>query len=495
MSNKPSHQTTRTRSELDQEWQSLIFPSDYQNPTPQEKYHLVVIGAGPAGLVAAIGAAGLGAKVALIESHAMGGDCLNVGCVPSKAILSAGKKVKSGDLTSNQAIDWVHEVRTGISHHDSVERFTSLGVDVFLGHGQFENNQKVNVVREGHETKSLTAKAFVIATGSKPFVPPIKGHDTVNILTNETVFDLPEAPKSMAILGGGPIGCELAQAFADMGTQVHLFEMADQILIREHPEAAKLVSDSLENAGVNLYLGAGVSEVANNGDKVLVKTDKTSIEVDEILFAVGRKANFNNLQLDRAGVETHQRGITVDAHYRTSQKHIFAIGDVSSKYQFTSFADAQARAVIQNALFPGNKSANPELLPWCTYTKPEISGIGLSEQAAKDQGIEYDTYRYDWKDSDRAKAEDDLVGFAQIITKKGTDKILGATLVGTDAGDQIAPISIMLSNDIGLGKLSNTLFCYPSRSEYLKRLSDSYNKTRLTPTAAKLMQRWLDWTL
>jgi len=464
MSTQASHQTTKSRTELDQEWQSLIFPSDYQNPTPQDKYHLVVIGAGPAGLVTAIGAAGLGAKVALVESHAMGGDCLNVGCVPSKAILSAGKKVKAGKLTSEQALDWVHEVRTGISHHDSVERFSAAGIDVFLGHGQFTDEQHLEVLRDGQTTRVLTGKAFVIATGSKPFVPPIKGHDTVNVLTNETVFDLPEAPKSIGILGGGPIGCELAQAFA-------------QVLIREHPEAAKLVSDSLVKAGVNLHLGAGVSELENQNGQVLVKTDSNSVQVDEILFAVGRMANFNSLQLDKAGVTTHKRGITVDQHYRTSQKHIFAIGDVSSKYQFTSFADAQARAVIQNALFPGNKAANPDLLPWCTYTKPEISGIGLNERTAKEQGIEFDVYRYDWKDSDRAKAEDDLVGFAQVLTKKGTDKIIGATLVGTDAGDQIAPISVMISNDIGLGKLGNTLFCYPSRSEYLKRLSDAYNRT------------------
>lgn len=490
-----THQSSKSRTELDQEWESLIFPSDYKNPTPQDKYHLVVIGAGPAGLVAAVGAAGLGAKVALIESHAMGGDCLNLGCVPSKALLSAGKQVKAGKLSSAQAIDWVHEVRTEISPHDSVERFTDLGVDVFLGHGQFTDSKHVEVIREGHETKTLTAKAFVIATGSQPFVPPIKGHDTVNILTNETIFDLPEAPKSLAVLGGGPIGCELAQAFADMGTEVHLFEMADQVLIREHPEAAALVAESLKQSGVTLHLGAAASELENVDGKVRLTADGKTFDTDEILFAVGRKANFEKLQLDKAGVTTHKRGITVDKHYRTSQKHIFAIGDVSSKLQFTSFADSQARAVIQNALFPGNSSANVDLLPWCTYTKPEIAGMGLSEKDAQEQGIAYDVYRYDWKDSDRAKSEDDKVGFAQVITKKGADKIIGATIVGSDAGDQIAPISVMVSNDIGLGSLGKTLFCYPSRSEYLKRLSDAYNKTRLTPTVAKLMKKWLDWTL
>ncbi|MBT8141504.1 MAG: FAD-dependent oxidoreductase [Gammaproteobacteria bacterium] len=484
----PEHIISRTTS--DAEWKSLIFPHDYQNPIPQDKYHLVVIGAGPAGLVTAIGAAGLGAKVALIEAKAMGGDCLNVGCVPSKALLAAAKKVKNGKLSPEKAFDWVHQVRANISHHDSVERFSDAGIDVFLGRGKFTDAHTVMVGEA-----QLKAKAFVIATGSEPFVPPIAGLESVAVHTNENIFDLQTAPKSIGILGGGPIGCEMAQAFADLGSEVHLFEMAEQILIREHPEAAKLVSDSLEQRGVHLQLGEAVRQLAPSENGILVTAGDTSVEVECVLAAVGRKANFQQLDLDKAGVETHKRGITVDSHFRTSQKHIFAIGDVSSKYQFTNYADAQARAVIQNALFPGNSSTNTDLLPWCTYTKPEIARIGLDAADAKERGIEVDTYRYDWKDSDRAQTEDDKLGFVEVLTKKGSDKLLGATIVGSDAGDQIAPLSVMLSTGTGLKDLSASLFCYPTRSEYLKRLSDAFNKTRLTPTSAKLLKFWLDKTL
>ena len=478
------------QSVSDKKWKDYIFPDDYKNPEPKEKYHLVVIGAGPAGLVTAIGAAGLGAKVALIEAKAMGGDCLNVGCVPSKALLAASKKVKTGALSSEKAFDWVHQVRAEISDVDSVERFSGAGIDVFLGHGHFVDAHTVEV-----NGAQLKAKAFVISTGSEPFVPPIKGIESVTVHTNETIFDLEKRPDSIGILGGGPIGCELAQAFADLGSEVHLFEMADQVLIREHPEAAKLVSDSLVNRGVHLQLGAAVSELTATDGKIIVKTERTETVVETVLAAVGRQSNFHNLSLDKAGVVTDKRSITVDKHYRTSQKHIFAIGDVSSPYQFTNFADAQARAVIQNALFPGNASANTDLLPWCTYTSPEIARIGLSPIDAENKGIEFDTYRYDWKNSDRAISEDDTVGFVEVITKKGSDKIIGATIVGSDAGDQIAPLSVMISTNTGLKDLSSSLFCYPSRSEYLKRLSDAYNKTRLTPTSAKLLKIWLDKTL
>lgn len=480
----------KDRASSDKQWKDYIFPDNYTNPEPQDKYHLVVIGAGPAGLVTAIGAAGLGAKVALIEAKAMGGDCLNVGCVPSKALLAASKKVKAGELTPDKAFDWVHQVRAGISDVDSVERFSAAGIDVFLGFGQFVDANTVEV--NGAKLKS---KAFVIATGSEPFVPPIDGLDSVTVHTNETIFDLESLPESIAILGGGPIGCEMAQAFADLGSKVHLFEMADQVLIREHPEAAKLVSDSLVARGVNLQLGSAVSSLSSQGDNIVVKNGTSETTVNAVLAAVGRKANFHNLNLESAQVETHARGITVDKHYRTSQKHIFAIGDVSTPYQFTNYADAQARAVIQNALFPGNSSVNVDLLPWCTYTKPEIARIGVSSQEAEKRGIETDTYRYDWEHSDRSISEDDTVGFVEVLTKKGSDKIIGATIVGSDAGDQIAPLSVMISTNTGLKDLSNSLFCYPSRGEYLKRLSDAFNKTRLTPTSAKLLKLWLDKTL
>lgn len=480
----------KTRVENDQLWRGMVFPDDYTNPTPQEKYHLVVIGAGPAGLITAIGAAGLGAKVALIEAHAMGGDCLNVGCVPSKALLHAAKEVKGGKLEPREAFDWAHKVRTDIAHHDSVEKYSDAGVDVFLGKGVFSSD---NLVKVGDI--ELRAKAFVIATGSQPFIPPISGLKESEPHTNETIFDLDDAPKKLGILGAGPIGCEMAQAFADLGSEVHVFEMAPQILPRETAEAAGLVQASLEEKGVTFHTGTACDSVTKDNNTYSVTSGNKTMQVDQLLAAIGRAANFRSLGLENTSVKTHDRGITVDEHFRTNANNIYAIGDVSSRYQFTTYADAQARAVIQNALFPGNKKTNPEILPMCTYTKPEIAHIGLTVADAEQKSIAFDKYRYDFKELDRARTEDDDIGFVEVLTEKGSDKILGATLVGNDAGDQIAPISVMMSNKLGLGSLSNTLFCYPSRSEYLKRLSDSYNRTKLTPTVSKWMKRWLSWTL
>jgi len=480
----------KTRVENDALWKGMVFPDNYQNPAPQEKYHLVVIGAGPAGLITAIGAAGLGAKVALIEAHAMGGDCLNVGCVPSKALLHASKKVKNGAATTTEAFDWTHKVRTDIAHHDSVEKYTEAGVDVFLGEGKFIDNKRVMV-----KDQELRAKAFIIATGSKPFVPPIPGLKEAQPHTNETIFDLEQAPAKLGVLGAGPIGCEMAQAFADLGTEVHVFEMAPQILPRETARAAGLVQSSLEKKGVTFHTGAAVESVNRSGATSSISAGGQTIEVDEVLAAIGRQANFRNLGLENTSVKTHDRGITVDEYFRTTADNIYAIGDVSAKYQFTNYADAQARAVIQNALFPGNKKTDPQILPMCTYTDPEIAHIGLTAAEADQKGIAYDNYTYDFGELDRARTEDDEIGYAEVLTQKGSDKIIGATIIGVDAGDQIAPISVMMSNKLGLGSLSNTLFCYPSRSEYLKRLSDNYNRTRLTPTVANWMKRWLKWTL
>ena len=477
------------RITMDQSWKNMVFPSDYTNPVPKEKYHLVVIGAGPAGLITAIGAAGLGAKVALIEAHAMGGDCLNVGCVPSKALLHASKKVKAGKLDTKQAFDWAHEVRTEIAHHDSVERYTEAGVDDFLGEGKFTSDNEVQV-----GDSKLHAKAFIIATGSQPFVPPIPGLLESKPHTNETIFDLEQAPKSLGILGAGPIGCEMAQAFADLGTEVHVFEMAPQVLPRETPKAAGLVQASLEEKGVTFHTGAPVNKISGSG-KYTINTDEKSYEVEEILTAIGRKANFENLGLENTSVTTHDRGITVDNYFRTTCSHIYAIGDVSSSYQFTNYADAQARAVIQNALFPGNKKTNPDILPMCTYTNPEIAHIGLTVPEAEQKNIDIDVYTFDFGELDRGRTDNERVGYAEVVTVKGKDKILGATIVGIDAGEQIAPISIMMSNKIGLGDLGSTMFCYPSRSEYLKRLSDNFNRTKLTPTVAGAMKKWLSWSL
>lgn len=477
-------------SSANQVWKSLVFPADYKNPQPLEKYHLVVIGAGPAGLVTAIGAAGLGAKVALVEQHAMGGDCLNVGCVPSKALLHASREVKQGNMTAPEAFEHVRRVRAEIAEVDSVERFSNAGVDVFLGHAEFENE---SVLRVGDLT--LKAKAFVVATGSSPLLPPIPGLAEANALTNETVFELDDAPARIAVLGGGPIGCEMAQAFTQLGSEVTLIEMADQLLARESADAADRVRAGLQASGVEIRTGTKVNKVSLSDGKHKITSDNGDFHADAVLAAFGRRPNVTKLGLDRAGVSVVDGRIETDRHYRTGNRRVWAIGDVSSVYQFTAFADAQARALIQNALFPGNSAADARLLPMCTYTTPELARIGLTPSEAKQRGTAIDCYRIEFSDLDRAITENNTAGFAEILTLKGKDSIIGATIVADRAGDLIGLISILMSQKIGLGDLKSTLFCYPTESEFLKKLSDQYNRTRLTPTVAGLMKKWLDWTL
>ncbi|MEM9173313.1 MAG: mercuric reductase [Pseudomonadota bacterium] len=476
---------------FDQEWRQLVFPTDYQNPTPDPAgYNLVVIGAGPAGLIVSIAAAGLGAKVALIERHAMGGDCLNVGCVPSKALIEmASRKHAGGSVNFDDAMAWVRQVRAGIAHHDSVSRYTENGVDVFLGDAQFVNERQVRV---GETT--LSAAKFVIATGARAALPPIPGLDSAEPLTNESVFDLKQQPTTLGVIGAGPIGCELAQSFARLGTDVHLFEMADRPVPLEAPEAGQLLESQLLQDGVNLHLSTAAKGIERHGDKKVIRTDDGDIEVDQVLVALGRKPNIESLNLAAAGVDIDPRkGVIVDAQLRTSNRNIFAAGDVCSKYQFTNNADHQARIVIRNALFFGRGQARTDLIARCTYTHPEIAHVGVEEQELKDSGAAFDTYEVEWEAMDRARTEGDTKGLIRVLTEKGKDKILSATLVGPDAGEQIATLAVLVANGEGLGKLNNAVLAYPTRSEYLRRLADAYNRTRFTPLVARIFRLLLRW--
>ncbi|MEL6949454.1 MAG: mercuric reductase [Pseudomonadota bacterium] len=472
----------------DIEWQDLVFPSDYKNPTPDpEGYNLVVIGAGPAGLIVSIAAAGLGAKVALIERHAMGGDCLNVGCVPSKALIEMAERRHGGaDVSFGDAMSWVREVRAGISHHDSVERYTENGVDVFLGEAAFEDATHVRV-----GDTVLTAAKFVIATGARAAVPPIPGLIEAEPRTNETIFELREQPAVLGVIGAGPIGCELAQAFARLGSEVHLFEMADRPIPVEIPEAGEVLAKQLERDGVQLHLSTAAESIARDGDKRVVRTADGEFVVDELLVALGRAPNVDSLNLEAAGVNYDPRkGITVDDNLRTSNSRIFAAGDVCSKYQFTNNADHQARIIIRNALFFGRGKPDSTRIARCTYTDPEIAHVGAEESDLRDAGVAFDTYRVEWDAMDRARAQADDRGFVRVLTEKGKDKILSATIVGGDAGEQIAALAVLVANGRGLGELDAAVPAYPTRSEYLRRLADAYNRTRLTPTVEKLF-KWL----
>ncbi len=475
-------------AEHDQRWRRLVFPADYSNPRPAGRYHLVVIGAGPAGLVTAIAAAGLGARVALIERTAMGGDCLNVGCVPSKALLefTAGR---AHTECFDEAFEWLRQVRAAIAEHDSVERYTDAGVDVYLGEARFTAGNTVEV-----GGISLSARRIVIATGARAALPPIPGLAEARPLTNETVFDLRKRPGRLAIIGGGPIGSELAQAFSRMNVEVHLFELAERVLALETPEAGVVVTQALRHSGVHLHLNASVSGVKRRGDDVVVTANGSEYVADEVLVAAGRRANSDGLELEAAGVETGAGGlIVVDDYLRTTNRRILAAGDVCARLQFTHNADAHARIVVQNALFLPTATTRKLVVPHCTYTDPEVAQVGRSQAELERDGIAFDTYRVAFGDLDRGRTQGDEHGFAEVLAAPRDGSILGATIVGRDAGEQLAPLCIAMTNGLGLGRLARTVLPYPTRSEYLRRMADEFNRKRLTPAARRMFGAWFRW--
>ncbi|NBB79957.1 MAG: FAD-containing oxidoreductase [Verrucomicrobia bacterium] len=494
-------------TEANQRLRKDVAPPDWVNPEAAEKYNLVVIGAGSGGLVTAAGAAGLGARVALIERDALGGDCLNVGCVPSKALLSAAKRAAAvrdasgygvslpggSEVDFSAVMERMRELRASIGPNDSAERFKELGIDVFLGEGRFKNEATIEV--DGKELKFAKA---VIATGGRAIVLPIPGLKEAGALTNETLFSLTELPRRFAVIGAGPIGCEMAQAFARLGSEVTLFEAQCKILPREDADAAKVVEAALERDGVRTVCDAKIEQVGREGDLRTIRIEHEGAtqtwEFDQILVGVGRAPNVEGIGLENADVEFDKRkGVSVDAQLRTSNPKIFAVGDVAMDYKFTHMADATARIVIQNALFKGRKKHTDLLVPWCTYTQPEIAHVGLYEQEAKAQhGDALQTFRQDFSEIDRSILEGDTEGFVKMHTVKG--KIVGATIVGEHAGDLISEITVAMQGGVKLGALSAVIHPYPTTAEAIQRIGDAYNKTRFTPLVAKLFKTWLKWT-
>ncbi|MBP1684294.1 MAG: pyridine nucleotide-disulfide oxidoreductase dimerization region [Deltaproteobacteria bacterium] len=485
-----------------------IFPPDWVNPEPAPTYNLAVIGAGTAGLVAAAGAAGLGAKVALIERQHMGGDCLNVGCVPSKALLRAarayadvrdaaayGVEVPPGVRVNFAAVmARMRRLRAHLSPVDSAARFRSLGVDVFLGQGRFSGPDTIAV-----GGKTLRFRKAVIATGARAAAPPIPGLAAAGYLTNETVFALTERPQRLAVIGAGPLGCELAQAFARFGSQVSLLEMAPQLLGREDPDAAQRVATALRRDGVEIHLGCTIPNVERaSTDKVLhlVAHGRSSpLPVDEIFVGTGRAANVADLGLDAAGVAFDStRGIQVNDWLQTTNRRIYAAGDVCSPYKFTHMADAQARIVIRNALFGGRAKASALTIPWCTYTDPEVAHVGLSARAAAARGIAVQTFVQELADVDRAVLDGETDGCVKVHVRRGSDRLVGATIVARHAGEMLSELTLAMSRGIGVASLAQVIHPYPTQALAFQRLGDAYNRTRLTPVVKTLFERWLAWT-
>ena len=485
-----------------------VHPTDWVNPKPSGRYNLVVIGGGTAGLVTAAGAAGLGAKVALIERDLLGGDCLNVGCVPSKALISSGRvaaivrdAVRFGvDVPHGASVDFartmarMRELRAGISPHDSAARFRDLGVDVFLGSGEFVDRETIRV-----EGQDLKFKKAVVCTGARAAELPIPGLRETGCRTNETLFSLTELPKRLIVIGGGPIGAEMAQSFARFGSEVTLVEKSANVLSREEADAAQIVQNSMAQDGVRFLLNSTVSRMERRGDEkvVIVKNAGETTEVigHEVLIGIGRAPNVNGLGLEAANVKFDSRtGIEVDDRLRTTNPRIYAAGDVASRYKFTHAADFMARIVIQNALFLGRAKASDLIIPWTTFTSPELAHVGVYPEQAKAAGAAIETYTQPLSGVDRAILEGETDGFVRIHVKRGTDKIVGATVVANNAGDMIGEITLAMKNGVGMKRIGSTIHPYPTQADAIRRLGDMYSRTRLTPLVKSLFQKWLQWT-
>jgi len=484
-----------------------VHPSDWVNPEPAPCYNLVVIGAGTAGLISAAGAAGLGGKVALIERHLMGGDCLNVGCVPSKGVISASRAIHHARNSSEfgvldgqklgfdfgAAMERMRRLRADISHHDSARRFRDeLGIDVFIGQGSFSGPDTVEVAG-----KTLRFKKAAVCTGARAAAPPVPGLEEAGYLTNETIFSLTELPPRLAVVGGGPIGCEMAQSFARFGSRVTLIELGTHILGREDGDAAEILHGAFVREGIDLQLGVKIVEVETNGsDKILhLERDSKPIDVtvDAILVGVGRAPNLDGLGLEKAGIKFDRSGVLVNDNLQTSNPNVYAAGDICFPFKFTHTADALARILIANALFMGRQKASALTIPWCTYTDPEIAHVGMYEADAKAKGIELTTLTVPLSDIDRAVLDGETEGFARVHLRKGTDRILGATIVARHAGEMINEFSLAITNGLGISAIGKTIHPYPTQAEVIKRLADAYNRTRLTPFVKNLLSSWLKW--
>lgn len=492
-----------------------VHPFDWVNPEPAGRYNIVIIGAGTAGLITAVIASSLGAKVALIEKHLMGGDCLNVGCVPSKGIIRAarawadlrkaeefGLHIPPGAQYDFGAVmERMRKLRAHISHNDSAHRYTKLGVDVYIGNGRFIGAHSIQVEGpSGNQTLSFVKAA--ICTGARASAPPTPGLKEVGYLTNETVFSLTELPLRLGVIGAGPIGCELAQSFARFGSQVYLVEAMHGIMPNEDRDAAEIVERQMAQDGVKLLCCAKDLKVSKveGGKRLSVDShgQQYDVTVDEILVGVGRTPNVEGLGLETVGVKYGKNGVEVSNRLQTSNPRVYAAGDICSRYKFTHAADAMAQIVIQNALFPhpfgiGYASVDSLIMPWCTYTDPEIAHVGMYEKDAKELGIEVETYTYMLDEVDRAILDGEDKGFARVHIQKGTDKIVGATIVAAHAGEMIGEFSVAMKAGAGAKTIAGTIHPYPTQAEVNKKVVNLWRKAHFTEGTKKKLTKLFAW--
>jgi pyruvate/2-oxoglutarate dehydrogenase complex dihydrolipoamide dehydrogenase (E3) component len=479
----------------------------WRNPDPRGPYHLLIIGAGPAGLIAARAAVRGGARVALIERNLLGGSCLNNGCIPSKAIIRTSRLYREmrdaehfgGRVPGGIAVDFpavmerVRRIRARLSERGSAERLAAMGIDVHFGEARFAGPDSVTV-----GGNVLRFKKALVATGARPVRPPIPGLEEAGYLTYENVFDLTECPQRLLVIGGGPVGCELAQAFARLGSRVTLVEEDPMFLGHEERDAAQLLSDALARDGIEIHLDTQTTRVRVEGnDKVvdLVNDDtKRTVAVDQILVGVGTAPNVQGLELEAAGVVYDDaRGIPVDDFLRTTNRRIFAAGDVCGGNKFPHIESAAGRIVVANALFLGRQRLSAEAIPWCTFTDPEIAHVGMYVTEARQKNIPVKTFTILMHEVDRANTDGEEAGFVKVHVREGTGKILGATVVASHAGDLINEISFAMSAGLDLHALARVNQPYPTQSQAIKMAAGAYVASRRTSFRTWLMTKWLSW--
>jgi pyruvate/2-oxoglutarate dehydrogenase complex dihydrolipoamide dehydrogenase (E3) component len=495
----------RTLTDFDLRESQNVHPQDWKNPQPAHRYSLVVIGAGPAGFLTALNAAKVGAKVAIVERDRFGGACFNVGCIPSKTILRTsrlyaeirnadnfGAEVPSGISVNFSAVmERMRRVRTRVSRRVSAQRLASAGVDVFFGQARFAGPKAVEV-----EGKLLHFKRALIASGARPKVPSIPGIAAAGYLTNENVFNLDEGPRRLLVLGGGPLGCELAQAFCRLGSQVHIVQDDPMFLGNEERDAAQILSEALARDGIDIHLNSQAVEVhADAKGKIvhLLSDDyKFTLTVDEILVGIGSTPNVTDMNLEDAGVRYDKdAGIMTNDYLQTSNPRIYAAGDVCSEKKFPHIEVAASEIVVRNAFFWGRERMSMSAVPFCTYTDPEIAHVGLYVTEARAKDIPVKTFTVMMSDVDRAITDSEDEGFVKIHVKEGTDQIIGATVAASHAGELISEISLAMNAKIGLRALARVNYPYPTQAQAIKLAANAYLDTLRNPKRSWLRKQWL----